>query len=128
MTLALIEQPSPASVPMRARTVRHARKEDAAQIARLFLISSDGLAAYIWSRLAAPGETVADAVRWAGELAGQAPAALAAIKALVNHAAWPDLDAQLERERDAFVSTMFEPASRALVAGFLESSRTKAAP
>lgn len=59
MILALREQPSPASVPVQAQTVRHAGKEDAAAIARLFLISSDGLAAYIWSRLAAPGETLA---------------------------------------------------------------------
>lgn len=36
--------------------IRPARKDDAAAIARLFLVSSDGLAAYIWSRLAAPGE------------------------------------------------------------------------
>jgi ribosomal protein S18 acetylase RimI-like enzyme len=40
--------------------VRRARQEDAAEIARLFLVSSDGLAAYIWTRLAAPGETPAE--------------------------------------------------------------------
>lgn len=53
MTVAL--RKPPATAPQ----VRRARKEDAAAIARLFLISSDGLAAYIWSRLAAPGETLA---------------------------------------------------------------------
>jgi len=40
--------------------LRPAAKEDSAAIARLFLISSDGLAEYIWSRQAAAGEAVAD--------------------------------------------------------------------
>lgn len=43
-----------------ALRIRHARIEDAGEIARLFLISSDGLANYIWSRLAEPGETIED--------------------------------------------------------------------
>ncbi|MEQ8294307.1 MAG: GNAT family N-acetyltransferase [Roseovarius sp.] len=38
--------------------VRWARRGDAAEIARLFLMSSDGLAAYIWSRHAKEGEPV----------------------------------------------------------------------
>lgn len=38
------------------RLIRPARAEDAGAIARLFLISSDGLAAYIWGLLAEPGE------------------------------------------------------------------------
>ena len=41
-------------------TLRPASREDAPLIARLFLISSDGLAEYIWSRLAAPGEALAE--------------------------------------------------------------------
>ncbi len=57
MTLALTNTPVLVSVP--APQVRRAHKEDAAEIARLFLISSDGLAAYIWSRLAVPGDTLA---------------------------------------------------------------------
>lgn len=40
--------------------IRWAGREDAAHIARLFLISSDGLAAYIWSRHARPGEPPED--------------------------------------------------------------------
>ena len=36
-------------------TIRPARREDSAAIAELFLISSDGLAAYIWSGLEEPG-------------------------------------------------------------------------
>ncbi len=40
---------------------RQAVKEDSADIARLFLISSDGLAEYIWSKVAEPGETVIEA-------------------------------------------------------------------
>lgn len=42
-------------------SIRPATKDDSADIARLFLISSDGLAEYIWSQAAEPGETVADA-------------------------------------------------------------------
>lgn len=38
--------------------IRKARREDAAEIARLFLISSDGLASYIWSRMAQPGQSL----------------------------------------------------------------------
>lgn len=38
--------------------IRPARADDASDIARLFLVSSDGLAAYIWSRLARPGEAL----------------------------------------------------------------------
>ncbi len=41
-------------------SIRAARADDAGEIARLFLISSDGLASYIWSRLARPGETIAE--------------------------------------------------------------------
>lgn len=40
-------------------TLRAAQKSDAPAIAELFLLSSDGLASYIWSRLATPGETLA---------------------------------------------------------------------
>ena len=36
--------------------IRQAVKDDRADIARLFLISSDGLAEYIWSRVAEPGD------------------------------------------------------------------------
>lgn len=39
--------------------LRPAAKTDSEAIAKLFLISSDGLAAYIWSRLAEPGEELA---------------------------------------------------------------------
>ena len=41
--------------------IRQAVKKDSAEIARLFLISSDGLAEYIWSQAAEPGESVAAA-------------------------------------------------------------------
>ena len=54
MTMTLTRPAAP------ALRVRPARRDDAQEIARLFLISSDGLAAYIWSRLAVPGETLAD--------------------------------------------------------------------
>lgn len=40
--------------------LRRAVRQDAAEIANLFLISSDGLASYIWSRLAGPGQTPAE--------------------------------------------------------------------
>jgi GNAT superfamily N-acetyltransferase len=42
-------------------TIRAARREDSRTIAELFLISSDGLAVYIWSKVAEPGETTLDA-------------------------------------------------------------------
>ena len=42
-------------------TIRPARRDDSRTIAELFLISSDGLAAYIWSKVAEPGETTLDA-------------------------------------------------------------------
>ena len=35
-------------------TIRQATREDCARIARLFMISSDGLAEYIWSKIEAP--------------------------------------------------------------------------
>jgi ribosomal protein S18 acetylase RimI-like enzyme len=44
-------------------TLRAARKSDAADIARLYLISSDGFAAYIWSRYHKPGMTLEDVGR-----------------------------------------------------------------
>jgi ribosomal protein S18 acetylase RimI-like enzyme len=49
--------------------IRKARKTDAREIARLFLISSDGLAAYIWSKLQTPGMSLEDvgAARYARE-------------------------------------------------------------
>lgn len=40
--------------------LRPAERADAPAIARLFLISSDGLAAYIWGRIAEPGEDLAE--------------------------------------------------------------------
>lgn len=49
--------------------IRWARREDAIEIARLFLISSDGLAAYIWGRHAMPGQSLEEvgAARYARE-------------------------------------------------------------
>lgn len=41
-------------------SIRRARREDAAEIAGLFLISSGGLAAYIWSCLAHPGQSITE--------------------------------------------------------------------
>ncbi len=38
-------------------TIRAARRDDSAAIAELFLISSDGLAEYIWGKVAGPGES-----------------------------------------------------------------------
>ena len=50
-------------------TIRAARKEDAREIAKLFEISSDGLASYIWSKLQGPGQSLIDvgAARYARE-------------------------------------------------------------
>jgi ribosomal protein S18 acetylase RimI-like enzyme len=46
---------------MREIEIRPAGTNDCTEIARLFLISSDGLAEYIWSRFAEPGETAEQA-------------------------------------------------------------------
>lgn len=54
MNLALRTAPAP------ALAIRRARAGDAPAIARLFLVSSDGLAAYIWQRLALPGQSLAE--------------------------------------------------------------------
>jgi GNAT superfamily N-acetyltransferase len=43
---------------MSAVTIRPAVREDSADIARLFLLSSDGLAEYIWAQIAEPGESL----------------------------------------------------------------------
>jgi ribosomal protein S18 acetylase RimI-like enzyme len=40
--------------------IRQALKSDAREIAKLFLISSDGLAAYIWSKMQTPGVSLDD--------------------------------------------------------------------
>jgi len=42
---------------------RPARKEDCATIARLYSISSDGVADYVWTQLAEPGENILDVGR-----------------------------------------------------------------
>ncbi len=49
--------------------IRPAVRDDSPAIARLFLVASDGLAAYIWAGLAQPGETLesAGARRYARE-------------------------------------------------------------
>lgn len=49
--------PSHAVATTREAKIRPARREDSGAIAELFLIASDGLAAYIWSQLAEAGET-----------------------------------------------------------------------
>jgi hypothetical protein len=41
--------------------IRPARREDCFEIARLFLMASEGLAEYIWSRMAEPGESLIEA-------------------------------------------------------------------
>jgi GNAT superfamily N-acetyltransferase len=42
-------------------TIRPAKRQDSATIAQLFLLSSDGLAEYIWRKAAEPGETALEA-------------------------------------------------------------------
>jgi ribosomal protein S18 acetylase RimI-like enzyme len=49
--------PPAITLPMETR-LRPATPADCADIARLFLISSDGLAAYIWSRMDMPGLSI----------------------------------------------------------------------
>lgn len=51
---------------------RPARKEDCATIAALYSISSDGVADYIWSKIAEPGEDILDVGRKRYEREGTA--------------------------------------------------------
>src|SRR5512134_3475164 len=44
-------------------TIRPARKDECRRIAELYRISSDGVADYVWTRLAAPGEDLLDVGR-----------------------------------------------------------------
>jgi ribosomal protein S18 acetylase RimI-like enzyme len=53
-------------------SVRPARKEDCATIAKLYSISSDGIADYIWSKLAEPGEDILEVGRRRYEREGTA--------------------------------------------------------
>ena len=46
-----------------SHTLRPARKSDCRRIAELYSISSDGVADYIWTKLAAPGEDILDVGR-----------------------------------------------------------------
>ncbi len=75
------------------------------------------------NRLTAPGEAVAEALRWADELAAGPSEAMASIKQLVNDACLPDLDRHLENERQGFVRTMFGAEARARVQRFFERKR-----
>jgi len=50
-------------MPMDQENFRPARKEDCATIASLYSISSDGVADYVWTQLAAPGEDIFDVGR-----------------------------------------------------------------
>lgn len=49
--------------PEESTIYRPARKEDCATIAALYSISSDGVADYIWSKLAESGENILDVGR-----------------------------------------------------------------
>lgn len=62
MNVMLTERPERPHRPDRT-VIRPARREDCGAIAELFLIASDGLAAYIWSRLAGEGESLTEVGR-----------------------------------------------------------------
>lgn len=57
---------------MEQPTFRRARKEDCATIAALYSISSDGVADYIWTKLAKPGQDILDVGRQRYEREGTA--------------------------------------------------------
>ena len=50
-------------MPTNQPIIRPARKSDCATIAALYSISSDGVADYIWTQLAEPGEDILDVGR-----------------------------------------------------------------
>ena len=57
---------------MSRENIRPAHKEDCAKIAALYSISSDGVADYIWTQLAEPGEDILDVGRRRYEREGTA--------------------------------------------------------
>lgn len=75
------------------------------------------------NRLTETGDAVAEAMRWAAELADGPPEAMASIKRLVNDACLSDLDQHLEQERQGFIQTMFGAEARARVQRFFERKR-----
>jgi ribosomal protein S18 acetylase RimI-like enzyme len=58
-----IKLPADVGERREATTIRPARREDCGDIARLFLVSSDGLAEYIWQQVAEPGESLIETGR-----------------------------------------------------------------
>jgi hypothetical protein len=67
--LITVNRQTPGSAEARFRP---ARKQDCAKIAALYRISSDGVADYIWTKLAAPGEDILDVGRRRYEREGTA--------------------------------------------------------
>lgn len=81
-------------------------------------------AAGVVNRLVDPGQAVAEARRWAAELAEGPRDAMASIKQLVGEACLGDLDRHLEHERAGFVRTMFGADARARVQRFFARKRS----
>jgi enoyl-CoA hydratase/carnithine racemase len=75
------------------------------------------------TRLSAPGQALADALRSCERLNAQAPNALASIKALVQAAGGQALQGQLDAERDAFVRNLHHPNAGEGIQAFFDKRR-----
>ncbi|AOY91169.1 enoyl-CoA hydratase [Cupriavidus sp. USMAA2-4] len=75
------------------------------------------------NRIAAPGQALAEALKLAGELAGESPHAVGRIKDLVNHAASASLAEHLVAERDSFVAALHHPDGGEGISAFLEKRK-----
>lgn len=71
------------------------------------------------NRLCPPGQTLAEALRWADRLAAGPPATMARIKRLVRDADGATLEQQLDRERTAFIESLYQPECGEGIAAFL---------
>ncbi len=72
------------------------------------------------SRIAEPGQALANALAWAQSLNARAPNAMASIKELINEADGTSLNSQLARERDHFVRNLHHANGGIGIAAFLQ--------
>ena len=71
------------------------------------------------NRLCRPGQTLTEALRWADRLAAGPPSTMARIKRLMREADGASLEQQLDRERTAFLESLYQPECGEGIAAFL---------
>jgi enoyl-CoA hydratase/carnithine racemase len=77
------------------------------------------------NRVVAPGRARDEALAWAAEIALGATRAIGHTKRLLEEAARRDLSSQLEREREAFVESLYGPEGGEGLAAFLEKRKAR---